>query len=76
MPQLVAPGSEAIRDMIREEIGRSEARVVKEMGRRWKEVDGCMGQVREVMVAIMEEVMAGQDKIRAERKENLMRRKR
>jgi hypothetical protein len=73
MPQLVAPGSEAIRDMIREEIGRSEARVVKEMGRRWKEVDGCMGQVREVMVAIMEEVMAGQDKVRAERKENLMR---
>jgi hypothetical protein len=59
--------------MIREEVGRSEARVVKEMGRRWKEVDECMGQLREVMVEVMEGVMMGQDKIRAERKEYVMR---
>jgi len=53
MPQLVAPGSEEMKNMIREEIGLSEARVVKEVVRRWSKVDRRMEEVYEVMSEIL-----------------------
>jgi hypothetical protein len=53
MPQLVAPGSEEMKNMIREEIGLSEARVVKEVVRRWSKVDRRMEEMYEVMSEIL-----------------------